>query len=87
MAEIFAQFRLARENRRQEIISPEPTPNEVIVEKMKEGIVRVTRNGLIKEILRSYHYVDHYGMGIGNRIFWSMLAHYGTIPNLIEEED
>ncbi|MXW14204.1 MAG: hypothetical protein F4120_00795 [Rhodothermaceae bacterium] len=87
MAEIFAQFRLARENRRQEIISPEPPPNGVIVEKMKEGIVRVTRNKLIKEILRSYRHVDHYGMGIGNRIFWSMLARYGTIPNLIEEED
>ncbi len=66
---------------------PSPPPNEVIVGKMKEGIVRVTRNGLIKEILRSYRYVDHYGMGIGNRIFWSMLAHYGTIPNLTEEED
>ncbi len=72
---------------RLEIISPGPLPNGVTVEKMKEGIVRVTRNGLIKEILRDYGYVDHYGMGVRNRIFQSMLDHNGTIPDLIEEED
>lgn len=72
---------------RLEIISPGPLPNGVTVEKMKEGIVRVTRNGLIKEILRSYRYVDHYGMGVRNRIFQSMLKHNGTVPDLIEEED
>ncbi len=72
---------------RLEIISPGPLPNGVTVEKMKEGVVRVTRNGLIKEILRSYRYVDHYGMGVRNRIFQSMLEHNGTVPDLIEEED
>ncbi|MXX57986.1 MAG: ATP-dependent DNA helicase RecG [Rhodothermaceae bacterium] len=72
---------------RLEIISPGPLPNGVTVEKMKECIVRVTRNGLIKEVLRSYRYVDHYGMGVRNRIFQSMLTHNGTVPDLIEEED
>ena len=72
---------------RLEIISPGPLPNGVTVEKMKEGIVRVTRNGLIKEVPRSYRYVDHYGMGVRNRIVQSMLTHNGTVPDLIEEED
>ena len=72
---------------RVEIISPGPLPNGVTVEKMKEGVVRVTRNELVKEILRGYRYVDHYGMGVRNRIFQSMLAHNGTIPDLIGEKD
>ncbi|MXW14414.1 MAG: hypothetical protein F4120_06740 [Rhodothermaceae bacterium] len=45
---------------RLEIISPGPPPNGVTMEKMKEGIVRVTRNGLIKKILRSYRSVITY---------------------------
>ncbi|MCY3629038.1 MAG: hypothetical protein OXI05_04725 [Bacteroidota bacterium] len=29
----------------------------------------------------------NYGMGVRNRIFQSMLAHNGTVPDLVEEED
>ena len=34
-----------------EVISPGRLPNGVTVEKMKEGVVRVARNELLKEIL------------------------------------
>lgn len=72
---------------RLEIISPGRLPNGVTVEKMKQGVVRVARNGLLKEILRDYGYVEHYGMGVRKRIIESMRAHNGTDPDLIEEED
>ena len=72
---------------RLEVISPGRLPNGVTVEKMKEGVVRVARNELLKEILRDYGYVEHYGMGVRHRIIESMRAHNGTEPDLIEEED
>lgn len=72
---------------RLEVISPGSLPNGVTVEKMKEGVVRVARNELLKEILRDYGYVEHYGMGVRNRIIQSMRAHNATEPDLIEEED
>lgn len=72
---------------RLEVISPGRLPNGVTVEKMKEGVVRVARNGLLKEILRDYGYIEHYGMGIRKRIIESMRRHNGTEPNLIEEDD
>jgi ATP-dependent DNA helicase RecG len=72
---------------RLEIISPGRLPNGVTVEKMKLGVVRVARNELLKEILRDYGYVEHYGMGVRNRIIEPMRAHNGTEPELIEEED
>ncbi|GIV84227.1 MAG: transcriptional regulator [Candidatus Roseilinea sp.] len=72
---------------RLEIISPGRLPNGVTVEKMKLGVVRVARNELLKEILRDYGYVEHFGMGVRNRIIESMRAHNGTEPDLIEEED
>ncbi len=72
---------------RLEIISPGRLPNGVTVEKMKQGIVRVARNELVKEILRDYGYMEHFGMGVRNRIIRSMLDHNGSNPDLIEEED
>ncbi|MBI4527345.1 MAG: putative DNA binding domain-containing protein [Deltaproteobacteria bacterium] len=72
---------------RLEVISPGRLPNGVTVEKMKEGVVRVARNELLKEILRDYGYVEHYGMGVRNRIIQSMKAHNSTEPDLVEEED
>ncbi len=48
---------------RLEVISPGGLPNGVTVEKMREGVVRVARNELLKEILRDYRYIEHYGMG------------------------
>ena len=72
---------------RLEVISPGRLPNGVTVEKMREGIVRVARNGLLKEILRDYRYIEHQGMGVRNRIIESMQRHNGTEPDLDEQED
>ena len=44
------------------------------VEKMREGVVRVARNELLKEILRDYGYIEHFGMGIRYRIIESDAA-------------
>ncbi len=70
-----------------EVISPGRLPNGVTVEKMKEGVVRVARNELLKEILRDYRYVEHHGMGVRNRIIDSMRKHNGTEPDLKERDD
>ena len=72
---------------RLEVISPGCLPNGVTVEKMKEGVVRVARNELLKEILRDYGYIEHYGMGVRNRIIGAMRRHNGTLPDLVEEDD
>ena len=70
-----------------EVISPGRLPNGVTVEKMREGVVRVARNELLKEILRDYRYVEHHGMGVRNRIIDSMRNHNGTEPDLEEGDD
>ena len=72
---------------RLEVISPGRLPNGVTVAKMKEGVVRVARNELLKEILRDYGHIEHYGMGVRHRIIESMRSHNGTEPGLIEEDD
>jgi len=72
---------------RLEVISPGRLPNGVTVAKMREGVVRAARNGLLKEILRDYRYVEHYGMGVRKRIIESMRRHNGTEPDLVEEHD
>lgn len=72
---------------RLEVISPGRLPNGVTVEKMKEGIVRVARNELLKEILRDYGYIEHYRMGVRNRIIESMRRHNRTEPDLVEQDD
>ena len=70
---------------RLEVISPGRLPNTVTVERMKVGC-RVTRNELIKEILRDYHYVEATGLGVPRKIIAGMLKHNDTEPDLIEEE-
>ncbi|MCY3629625.1 MAG: ATP-dependent DNA helicase RecG [Rhodothermaceae bacterium] len=72
---------------RLEIISPGSLPNGVTVDKMKQGVVRVARNELIKEILRDYGYMEHFGMGVRNRIIRLTRDHNGTEPDLIADED
>ena len=71
---------------RLEIISPGNLPNGVTVEKMKEGIVRVARNALLKEILRDYGYIEHFGMGVRNRIIESVRRHNGSEPELLDQD-
>ena len=68
-----------------EIISPGKLPNTVTIERMKAGC-RVTRNELIKEVLRDYHYVEASGLGIPRKIIAGMLKHNGTEPDLVEDE-
>ncbi len=72
---------------RLEVISPGRLPNGVTVDKMREGVVRVARNELLKEILRDYGYIEHFGMGVRNRIIASMRRHNGTEPDLEEDDD
>ena len=72
---------------RLEVISPGRLPNGVTVDKMREGVVRVARNELLKEILRDYGYIEHYGMGVRNRIIESMRTHNETEPDLLEEDN
>ncbi|MFH0775676.1 MAG: ATP-binding protein [bacterium] len=70
---------------RLEVISPGRLPNTITVERMKAGC-RATRNELIKEVLRDYHYVEATGLGVPRKIIAGMLKHNGTEPDLIEEE-
>ena len=72
---------------RLEVISPGRLPNGVTVEKMKEGVVRVARNELLKDILRDYRHIEHHGMGVRNRIIEPMRCHNGTEPDLVEQDD
>ena len=72
---------------RLEVISPGRLPNSVTVEKMREGVVRVARNQLLKEILRDYRYIDPQERGVRNRIIESMRQHNGTEPDLEEQDD
>ena len=72
---------------RLEVISPGQLPNGVTVEKMREGVVRVARNKLLKEIVRDYRCIEHQGMGVRNRIIESMRQHNGTEPDLEESDD
>ena len=71
---------------RLEVISPGRLPNGVTVEKMSEGL-RSARNELLKEILRDYGYVEHFGLGVRRRIIGGMREHNGTAPDLIEDEN
>ncbi len=70
---------------RLEVISPGRLPNTVTVERMKAGC-RVSRNELIKEVLRDYHYVEATGLGVPRKIIAGMLEHNGIEPDLIEDE-
>jgi len=70
---------------RLEVISPGTLPNTITIERMKAGC-RATRNELIKEVLRYYHYVEATGLGVPRKIIAGMLKHNNTEPDLIEEE-
>ncbi|MEA2033342.1 MAG: ATP-binding protein [Euryarchaeota archaeon] len=70
---------------RLEVISPGRLPNTVTIERMKAGC-RVSRNELIKEVLRDYHYVEATGLGVPRKIIAGMLEHNGIEPDLIEAE-
>ena len=70
---------------RLEVISPGKLPNTVTIERMKAGC-RVTRNELIKEVLRDYHYIEATGLGVPRKIIAGMLKHNGMEPDLIEDE-
>lgn len=70
---------------RLEVISPGRLPNTVTIERMKAGC-RATRNELIKEVLRDYHYVEATGLGVPRKIIAGMLKHNGTEPDFIEDE-
>jgi ATP-dependent DNA helicase RecG len=70
---------------RLEVISPGRLPNSVTVERMKAGC-RVTRNELIKEVLRDYHYVEATGLGVPRKIIAGMIKHNGIEPDFIEDE-
>ena len=71
---------------RLEVISPGRLPIGITVEKMREGVVRVARNELLKEILRDYRYIEHQRMGVRKQIIESMLLHNGTEPDLDEQD-
>ena len=70
---------------RLEVISPGRLPNTVTIERMKAGC-RATRNELIKEVMRDYHYVEATGLGVPRKIIAGMLKHNNTEPDLIEDE-
>lgn len=71
---------------RMEIISPGRLPNTVTVDKMRTGY-RATRNELVKEVLRDYHYVDARGLGVPRKIVRLMREVNKTDPILVEEDE
>ena len=48
---------------------------------------RASRNELVKEVLRDYRYIEATGLGVPRKIIQGMLAHNGTEPDLIEEDE
>jgi ATP-dependent DNA helicase RecG len=71
---------------RLEVITPGRLPNTVTVAKMRAGY-RASRNELVKEVLRDYRYIEATGLGVPRKIVQGMLAHNGTEPDLIEDDD
>jgi len=65
---------------RMEIISPGSLPNNVTVERMKQGL-RIPRNPILIQTLKDYGYVEHIGMGVRNKIIRGMKKHNGTEPD------
>lgn len=72
-------------NNRLEITSPGRLPNTVTIERMKAGC-RATRNELIKEVLRDYHYMEATGLGVPRKIIAGMLKHNGIEPDFVEDD-
>jgi len=71
---------------RVEIQSPGRFPNAVTLEGMRAGM-RYARNQTPVNVMRDYRYVDFRGMGVREKIIPGMLAHNGTEPDLIAEEN
>jgi ATP-dependent DNA helicase RecG len=71
---------------RLEIISPGRLPNGITPARMATGC-RVSRNQLLKDVMKDYGYLEHMGMGIPRKIIKGMLAHNGTKPELREEDE
>jgi ATP-dependent DNA helicase RecG len=70
---------------RMEIISPGALPNNVTVERMKQGL-RIPRNPILIQTLKDYGYVEHIGMGVRNKIIRGMRQHNGTEPDFEADE-
>ncbi len=71
---------------RLEITSPGRLPNTITKDGMKAG-ARYARNQTLVNIMRDYGYADARGMGVRDKIIPGMLAHNGTEPDLIEDEN
>jgi ATP-dependent DNA helicase RecG len=70
---------------RMEIISPGALPNNVTVERMKQGL-RIPRNPILIQTLKDYGYVEHMGMGVRNKIILGMRTHNGTEPDFVADD-
>jgi ATP-dependent DNA helicase RecG len=77
---------LAVYSNRLEIISPGRLPNGITPERMRTGC-RAARNQLLKDVMRDYRYLEHMGMGIPRKIIIGMMAHNGSVPDLVEEPE
>jgi ATP-dependent DNA helicase RecG len=77
---------LAVYNDRLEIISPGRLPNGITPERMRTGC-RAARNQLLKDVMRDYRYLEHMGMGVPRKIIIGMMAHNGSVPGLVEEQE
>ncbi len=64
---------------RLELISLGRLPNGVTVAKMREGMVTVARNELLREILRGDRYIEHQGMVVRDRITSPKTARSGWL--------
>jgi ATP-dependent DNA helicase RecG len=71
---------------RLEIISPGRLPNGITPARMATGC-RVSRNQLLKDVMKDYGYLEHMGMGVPRKIIKGMMAHNGTKPDLIEQDE
>jgi len=71
---------------RLEIISPGRLPNGITPERMRTGC-RAARNQLLKDVMRDYRYLEHMGMGVPRKIIIGMMAHNGSVPDLVEEPE
>jgi ATP-dependent DNA helicase RecG len=71
---------------RLEIISPGRLPNGITPERMRTGC-RAARNQLLKDAMRDYRYLEHMGMGIPRKVIIGMMAHNGSVPELVEDSE
>lgn len=71
---------------RLEIISPGRLPNGMTPERMRAGN-RASRNQLLQDVMRDYHYLERMGMGIPRKIIAGMQRHNNTVPDLIEGQE